>query len=60
MSMDPFFSLKRILLGKKLATNWFKSKKEKSAMKKVEMLRSLAFEMIDERLENFDVKKPDD
>jgi len=24
------------------------------------MLRSLAFEMIDERLENFDVKKPDD
>lgn len=50
VSMDPFFSLKRILFGKRIATNILKTKKEIKAMAKVDMLRSLSFEMIEKRL----------
>lgn len=53
VTFNPFYFLKTLILGKKMAAKVLPTSGEKIAMKKILALRKLALETIDDGIKNF-------
>ena len=58
VSMHPFYSLKRILLGKRRAERHLRTRKEQHCLQKIEALRRVARETIERRIAQHEPHKP--